>query len=151
VITPHTTDFIGPISTSSIHLKLGRMTNGMEIAGTGLVCWTFDTTTGENLPLKTMSYYVLQAKVRLISPQRVFDLEENQGVSYYGDRGRWRGYIVERESEIAFGHLFQNCSKLISLYQKKNQLRQNINATRHLSHRCVLGINLISNMVPKKE
>jgi hypothetical protein len=57
----------------------------MEIAGTGLVCWTFDTTTGVHLPVKTMAYYVPDAKVRLLSPQRVFDLEENKGGSYYGN------------------------------------------------------------------
>jgi hypothetical protein len=84
-ITPHITDFIGSPSTSSVQLKLGGMANGMEIAGTGLVCRTFDTTKGVNLPVKTMAYYVPEAKVRLISPQRVFNLEENKGGSYYGD------------------------------------------------------------------
>jgi hypothetical protein len=61
------------------------MAKGLEIPGTGLVCWTFDTTTGVHFPVKTMAYCVPNVKVHLISPQRVFDLEENTGGSYYGD------------------------------------------------------------------
>jgi hypothetical protein len=85
VITPHLTDFVGPVSNSTNNLRLGGMANGMRISGIGFVIWGFETTKGVTLPVTTMAYHVPEANVHLLSHQRVFDLEKNKGDSYYGD------------------------------------------------------------------
>ena len=66
------------------------MANGMEIAGTGLVCWTFDTTMGVHLPVKTMAYYVPDATYWLCYRFRMFSSNQfntascQQSESYSG-------------------------------------------------------------------
>jgi hypothetical protein len=69
------------------------------IAGTGLVTRSFQTTTGVDLPVKTMAYYVPGAKVRLLSPQRVFDLDSGKGGRYFGNHERFK-LIIQNHTII---------------------------------------------------
>jgi hypothetical protein len=55
------------------------MANGMIIEGKGIVEWTFSGKENKRLTVKTLCYYVLDCKARLISPQRLFN--KDKGVS----------------------------------------------------------------------
>ena len=65
-------DFVGEIVTPKNDLRLGGMANGIKIAGIGIVHWTFVAADGSDLVIRSQCYYVPEAKVRLISPQRLF-------------------------------------------------------------------------------
>jgi hypothetical protein len=84
-IIPYLTDFTAQPLMTTRDLRLGGMANGLLIAGTGLVTRSFQTIIGVDLPVKTMAYYVPGAKVRLLSHQRVFDLDSGKGGRYFGD------------------------------------------------------------------
>jgi hypothetical protein len=82
------------------------MANGLVIAGTGLVTWSFQIITGVDLPVKTMAYYVPGAKVRLLSPQRVFDLDSGKGGRYFGDHEGFK--LIIQNHTIAIPYNKQN-------------------------------------------
>ena len=113
-ITPHLTDFVEPLSDASSNLKLGGMANRLTIAGKGLLTWIFPTTTGVYLPVSTMAYYVPDAKVCLISPQRVFDLHSGKEGSYFGDHQslqlHLQGHIIsipyDARNSLPIGYAF---------------------------------------------
>ena len=65
-ISPHKSDFIGPIQP--VNLRLGGMADGMIIEGRGKVEWSFKTQNGKTLTIKTLCYYVPDCKARLLSP-----------------------------------------------------------------------------------
>ena len=69
-------DFAGPITPAPPNLTLGGMANGMKIEGEGTIEWSFYDGTNTVI-VRTQCYYVPQAKVRLLSPQRLFN--KNQG------------------------------------------------------------------------
>ena len=71
-ISGYKEDFIGEIITPDTEMRLGGMANGMLIEGVGIVKWRFETES-EPLVITTHCYYVPSAKVRLISPQRLFN------------------------------------------------------------------------------
>lgn len=71
-ISGNRNDFVGKITTPQTELRLGGMANGLPIAGIGIVHWTFVDSNGNDLVIRTQCYYVPEAKVRLISPQRLF-------------------------------------------------------------------------------
>jgi hypothetical protein len=48
------------------------MANGINISGIGIIHWTFVASDGNNLVIRSQCYYVPEAKMRLISPQRLF-------------------------------------------------------------------------------
>jgi hypothetical protein len=84
-ITPYLTDFTTLPMMTTRDLRLRGMANGLLIAGTGLVIWSFQKITGVDLPIKTMGYYVPGAKVCLLSSQRIFDLDSGKGGKYFGN------------------------------------------------------------------
>ena len=65
-------DFVGSIVTPQQSLTLGGMAQGISIAGTGVVQWAFQSKNQEEIIIKTHCYYVPNAKVRILSPQRLF-------------------------------------------------------------------------------
>jgi hypothetical protein len=72
-------DFIGDLRRPIQDLRLGGMANGMLIEGIGVVEWSFESSSGATVTIKTECYYVPASKVRLISPQRLFN--SSQGIS----------------------------------------------------------------------
>lgn len=84
-ISPFRDDFSESMSIPPGDLKLGGMANGLTIEGMGTVTWFFTTITGEDVSIQSMAYFVPGAKVRLISPQRLFDLPNGKGGHYFGD------------------------------------------------------------------
>ena len=65
-------DFVGEIVVPPRKLRLGRMSDGMLIEGTGTVVCGF-LSKGKHIVIHTQCYYVPSAKVRLIIPQRLFN------------------------------------------------------------------------------
>lgn len=63
---------VGEITPPKNQLTLGGMANGLDIEGLGIVHWTFTTAQGQSFVVISQCYYVPKAKVRLISPQRLF-------------------------------------------------------------------------------
>jgi hypothetical protein len=72
-ITPSLSDFDGPLSLPKGDLRLGGMANGMRIEGLDTVTWDFVNTTGPNVRVQGLAYYVPASKARLLSPQCVFN------------------------------------------------------------------------------
>jgi hypothetical protein len=123
-ITPYLRDFTTPPLMKTRYLRLGGMAKGLSIAGTGLVRWSFQTITGVDLPVKTMAYYVPGAKVRLLSPQRVFDLDSGKGGKYFGNHEGFKLIIQDhtivipynKQNSLPIGYaLIQDSSKQVNL------------------------------------
>ena len=65
-------DFVSDIQEPSSEIRLGGMANGMLVKGIGKVKWSLQTGS-DTVVIHTQCYYVPNAKVRLISPQRLFN------------------------------------------------------------------------------
>jgi hypothetical protein len=72
-ITYDKLDFDGPLTIPEGDLRLGGMAQGLKIDGIGVVTWTFRNADGSELTIRSQCYYVPNAKVRLLSPQRLFN------------------------------------------------------------------------------
>lgn len=92
-ISSNREDFVGEITRPKNELRLGGMSNGLRIEGIGIVQWTLFATDGREFVSRTQYYYFPQAKVLLISSQRLF--KESVGVS----GGYWIG---EHDSRLDF-------------------------------------------------
>ena len=79
-ITHDIQDFDGPLTIPDCDLRLGGMANGLKIAGVGPVTWTFSNKDGTEVQIRSQCYYVPQSKMRLISPQRLFNKEKRASV-----------------------------------------------------------------------
>ena len=65
-------DFISELTRPKTEIRLGGMANGMLVEGIGEVKWSLKSGSN-NVIIHTQCYYVPNAKVRLISPQRLFN------------------------------------------------------------------------------
>ena len=74
-------DFVKGIKGAPAGMTLGGMADGMAIAGEGLVQWTFFDGK-HNLTLMIRCFYVPKAKVRILSPQCLFDKRNGNGGTY---------------------------------------------------------------------
>jgi hypothetical protein len=92
-ITPDKTDFDGPLTVPKGDLRLGGMANGLKIEGMGPVTWTFSNSTGANVVVRGMAYYVPKSTARLLSPQRLFDESTGMQGRYEGDQQSFRLHI----------------------------------------------------------
>jgi hypothetical protein len=101
-ITLYLTDFTTLPLMITKDLRLGGMANGLLIAGTRLVTWSFQTITGVDLPVKTMAYYVPGAKVHLLSPQRVFDLDSGKVGRYFANHEGFKLIIQDHTIVIPY-------------------------------------------------
>jgi hypothetical protein len=88
-ITPELSDFVSPPKPLARPMKLGGMANGIEIKGIGIITWTFTAKDGTEGQIGTESYYVPEAKQRLLSPQRLFNKKKGFFVSYSGDEDKF--------------------------------------------------------------
>jgi hypothetical protein len=70
--TPKLSDFVSPTKPLARPMKLGGMSNGIEIKGIGIITWTFTAKDGTEVQIRTDAYHVPEAKHRLLSPQRLF-------------------------------------------------------------------------------
>ena len=85
------------------------MANGLKIEGVGPVTWTFSNKDGTEVQIRSQCYYVPQSKMRLISPQRLFNKEKGVSGWYKGD-------------EESFRLQFDGCPCLIVEYDPRNHL-----------------------------
>lgn len=108
-ITHDIHDFDGPLTVPEGELRLGGMAQGLLIEGIGPVTWTFRNSDGSEVEIRSNCYYVPNSKVRLISPQRLFNAAK-------GIRGKFEG------NEQAFHLAFDNCRILTLEYDERNHL-----------------------------
>ena len=67
-ISPNKDDFVGPMSSPGIGTRLKGIVKGLSIQGKGHVVWPVLDTSGQLRALvKVPAYYVLQARVQLLS------------------------------------------------------------------------------------
>ena len=85
------------------------MANGLKIEGVGPVTWTFSNKDGTEVQIRSQCYYVPQSKMRLISPQRLFNKEKGVSGWYKGD-------------EESFRLQFDGCPCLIVEYDPRNHV-----------------------------
>jgi hypothetical protein len=102
-------DFDGPLTIPDGDLRLGGMAQGLKIEGVGPVNWTLTNTDGSELTIRSQCYYVPEAKVRLLSPQRLFNKSKGVTGKYAGD-------------EDTFTLEFEGCHRLIVEYDHRNHL-----------------------------
>jgi hypothetical protein len=154
-ITPYITDFATLPMVTTRDLRLGGMANGLLIAGTGLVTWSFQTITGVDLPVKTMAYYVPGAKLRLLRPQRVFYLDSGKGVKYFGDHEGFKLMIQDHTIVIPYNQqnslpiqyaLIQDSSKQVNLALQDDNNQKLTGRQKILInwHHCFGHLNLLS-------
>ena len=102
-------DFDGPLTIPEGDLRLGGMASGLKIEGVGPVTWTFRNSDGTELQIRSQCYYVPAAKVRMISPQRLFNKTEGIVGNFPGD-------------EDSFSLEFEGCQWLVVEYDSRNHL-----------------------------
>ena len=108
-ITNDIKDFDKPLTIPKCDLRLGGMANGMKIEGVGPVTWTFSNKDGTEVQICSQCYFVPQSKMRLISPQHLFNKEKGVNGWYKGD-------------EEAFMLQFDGCPCLTVEYDSSNHL-----------------------------
>ena len=108
-ITYDKEDFDGPLTVPEGDLRLGGMAQGLKIEGVGPVTWTFRNPDGSEMKIRSQCYFVPEAKVRLISPQRLFN--KTKGVT-----GKFEG------DEDTFTLHFDGGHRLIVEYDHRNHL-----------------------------
>ena len=108
-ITFDKTDFDGPLTIPDGDLRLGGMAQGLKIEGIGPVTWIFRNADGSELIIRSQCYYVPNAKIRLLSPQRLFNKTKGMSGKFEGD-------------EEAFSLQFDGCHRLIVDYDPRNHL-----------------------------
>ena len=86
------------------------MAQGLQIAGIGPVTWTFRNGNEEEVQIRSNCYYVPNAKVRLLSPQRLFNHERGVGGKFEGN-------------ESTFSLIFDNGGPTLTVeYDESNHL-----------------------------
>jgi hypothetical protein len=84
-ITPELSYFVSTLKPLARPMKLGGMANGIKIKGIGIIAWTFTAKDGTEVQIHTEELYVPEAKQRLLSLQRLFNLKKGIFGSYSGD------------------------------------------------------------------
>jgi len=80
-ITSSNEDFVKPPQPLHRPLFLGGMADGLEVMGIGEISWIFVADDNTEVQIFTDGYYVPQGKARLLSPQRIFNNKEFQGIT----------------------------------------------------------------------
>jgi hypothetical protein len=93
LITPEKADFIEPMNALQNTNKLGDMARNLDIIGIENVSWNFLASDGSEIQIRTLAYWVLNAKASLLSPQKLF--KKSQGIfgHYKGDEDTFNLYI----------------------------------------------------------
>lgn len=79
-VTPRESDFISWEQKGDLSTRLNGITASTEVCGIGTVRWTLRDDRGRRRIIETKAYYVPDARVRLLSPQRY--LHEQQGGTF---------------------------------------------------------------------
>ena len=108
-ITFDKSDFDGPITIPEGDLRLGGMAQGLKIEGVGPVTWTFRNSDDSELTIRSQCYFVPEAKMRLLSPQRLFNKDKGVVGKFEGD-------------EDTLTLHFEGCTRLVLKYDPRNHL-----------------------------
>ena len=85
------------------------MAQGLKIKGVRPVTWTFRNSDGSELMIRSQCYYVPESKMRLLSPQQLFNKEKGVIGHFEGD-------------EDTLSLQFQGCTRLVVAYDPRNHL-----------------------------
>jgi hypothetical protein len=66
------------------------MARGLQIEGIGPVTWTFRNGKDDEMQIRSNCDYVPKAKVRLLSPQRLFNHERGVGGKFEGNESEFK-------------------------------------------------------------
>jgi hypothetical protein len=80
-ISPNKDDFVGPMSSPGIGTRLKGIVKGLSIQGKGHVMWTVLDTSGQLRALKVPTYFVPQARVRLLSTTSLLQAYQGETIS----------------------------------------------------------------------
>ena len=80
-ITPSVTDFLTAPTKADIASMEGLNGNATKVVGAGAVAWDIEDVTGQRGTIRTKSYYIPQANVRLFSPQTYIEENTDLGAS----------------------------------------------------------------------
>jgi hypothetical protein len=92
-ITPDLSDFIEPPKQFARPMRVGGMANGIEIAGIGIITWTFTAKDGTEVNIRTEAYHLPSAKQRLLSPQRLFNKKKEIFGTFSGDQEKFELHL----------------------------------------------------------
>ena len=106
-ITPHRSDFVGPIKQPDPRLRLQGLAQGLHIAGVGQVAWSFVDTTGMLRTLKVPAYLVPKASVRLLSTSSLLQAYSDETISLDGAR------LVLSGAASSLGHPQRNSIEIL--------------------------------------
>ena len=85
-ISPHRSDFVGPLETPPIGIKLQGIAKGLTIQGIGHVAWAFVDNSGMLRTLKIPAYLVPGATARLLSTNSLLQTYPGETIHQMGDR-----------------------------------------------------------------
>jgi hypothetical protein len=88
-ITPDLPDFVDLPKPLARPMRLGDTANGIEIAGIGIIAWTFTAKDGTEVQICTKAYHVPSAKQRFVSPQRLFNNKKGLFGTFSGDEDKF--------------------------------------------------------------
>ena len=80
-ISPNKDDFVGSMSSPGIGTRLKRIVKGLSIQGKSHVMWLVLYTPGQLCALKVPAYYVLQARVQLLSTTSLLQSYQGESIS----------------------------------------------------------------------
>jgi hypothetical protein len=92
-ITPDKEDSVEALTPLRRRMTLGRMANDLVIMRSGMVSWTFPASDGMEMQIRTQAYWVMGAKARLLSPQKLFNKKQGVFRHYDGDEDGFRLYL----------------------------------------------------------
>jgi hypothetical protein len=85
-ISPHRSDFVGPLEVPPIGIKLQGIAKGLTIQGIGHVAWSFVDNSGMLRTLKVPAYHVPGATARLLSTNSLLQTYPGETIHQMGDR-----------------------------------------------------------------
>jgi hypothetical protein len=90
-VSPHRSDFVGPLEPTPLSMKLQGIARGIRIKGVGHVAWSFVDDTGMLRTLKVPALYVPEASTRLLSTNELMEVYKPETIKHDLDRLYFNG------------------------------------------------------------
>ena len=85
-ISPHRSDFVGPLEPPSVGIRLQGIVKGLAVHGIGHVAWSFVDNRGQLRTLKLPAYFVPKATARLLSTNSLLKTYPSESITLLHDR-----------------------------------------------------------------
>ncbi|MHA7927798.1 MAG: GAG-pre-integrase domain-containing protein, partial [Marinobacter sp.] len=129
-VSPHKSDFVGPLKAPPLGLRLRGIAKGLPVAGVGQVAWSFVDSTNMLRTIQVPAYYVPKAAARLLStssllqtyPDETLRQTPHEMVLSGNTRSSLKrnsiSVLIEPESNlpIGFGYSSKAASKIIDAF-----------------------------------